>query len=77
MRVYSKEIISYAFYKHVELVDFEDYVYRGWLVPDINNPKNYLILSEHRDNIPVFKRSHIKSITYTSNGYTLPKRGIN
>ena len=55
MKVYSKEIISYAFYKHVELVDFEDYVYRGWLVPDINNPKNYLILSEHRDNIPVFK----------------------
>ena len=77
MRVYSKEVISYAFYKYVQLVDFEDEVYWGWFVPNIKNPKEYYLLNKTRDTTYVFMRSHIKSITYANNGYTLPKKEIN
>ena len=76
MRVYNKETLELAFYKYVELVDFEDYVYCGWFVPNIKNPKEYFILNKNRGNILVFHRSHIKSITYANNGYTLHKTEV-
>ena len=76
MKIYNKETLELAFYKYVELVDFEDEVYCGWFVPNIKNPKEYLLLNKHIGNIPVFLRSHIKSITYANNGYTLSKNEI-
>ena len=74
MRVYNKETLELAFYKYVELVDFEDEVYCGWFVPNIKNTKEYYLLNKNAGVTRVFLRSHIKKITYSNNGFTLPKK---
>lgn len=76
MAIYSKKILEYAFYKYVELVDFEDEVYCGWFVPNIHNEREYYLLNRNHSNTRVFLRSHIKSIRYASNGYKLPKKEV-
>lgn len=76
MTIYNKETLELAFYKYVELVDFENEVYCGWFVPNIKNPKEYFLLNRNHKNTQVFLRSHIKSIKYASNGYTLHKKEI-
>lgn len=73
MKIYSEETLKLAFYKYVKLVNFEDEVFFGWFVPDIRCPKSYFILNKEYGGIYVFLRSHIKSITYVNNNYTLRK----
>lgn len=77
MTIYSKEILKYAFYKYVILVDFEGETYFGWFVPNIYNEREYYLLNRNHSNTRVFLRSHIKSIRYVNNGYKLPKKEVN
>ena len=65
-----KDLIEFALYQAVTLIDDDNDQYRGWLVPGLN--KDYVILPF--DTICVnyhFKASHIKDIIYMGNGVSL------
>lgn len=66
----SREKVDASLYNIVDLVDCDDVTHRGWIVPIHKN--EYAILSlNDGDHIHVFRASHIKSITFIRNGYTL------
>lgn len=64
----NKEKVELALYSVVELTDVEDRKCTGWLVPSENRKEYYILPLNDICSILVFKKSHIKSIKYLSNG---------
>ena len=64
--------INNALYCRVELTDFENEKYVGWLIPSPYNNKEYMIMPIKDLLYTVsFKASMIKSIKHLSNGVIL------
>ena len=67
-----KTKINNALYCRVELTDFENEKFVGWLIPSQYNPKEYTILPfDSESRVTTFKASYIKSIKQLSNGVIL------
>lgn len=67
-----KSMINNALYCRVELTDFEDEKYIGWLIPSPYNIREYMIMPIQNITYKVtFGASYIKSIKHLSNDVVL------
>lgn len=74
MKTYSKQAIdSYALYNVVRLVDTNDEIYTGWLVPSRLDNEYMLLPISDIWHTYTFKRSYIKSIQHITNGKLITK----
>ena len=79
MSVYSKETIEeYALWSHVKIVlAATGTSFNGWLVPNPNDGtfmRSTYALLEDNGGVISLERSHIRTITYLNNNFTLPKK---
>lgn len=67
-----KAKINNALYCRVELTDFENEKYVGWLIPSPYNKREYMIMPiQDMYYTTTFTASAIKSIKHLSNGVVL------
>lgn len=79
MGTYSKEVIEeYALWSHVRIILARTgAALNGWLVPNPNDGtfmKSTYALLEDDGGVMALERSHIRTITYLNNNFTLPKK---